>query len=231
MIIEDEPLAKTKLENDCAAIPFLEIVGSVYSPREAMVHPAMDDVQLFISDIQMPDIKGIDFLKSLAVPPAFIFVTADPSFAVQSYDLNVIDYVLKPYTLARLLQACNKARAFLQLIPVPAEQTDKNGFITTKDGYKHAVIYYKDIKYVQAFGNYVRIVTDTKIHTEETTLKKLSISLPSKSFIQSHKSYIVNVEFVQRVDTNQLILKGAQEKIPIGDHFKKEVRRRFIWLK
>jgi DNA-binding LytR/AlgR family response regulator len=222
VIIDDELIAREALAEYIAKVPFLKLLGSYESPLELMGLSEQPDI--IFSDIRMPEMDGISFLKSLNTPPVFIFVTGNPEHAAESYDLEVLDFVVKPFDLTRFLKAVNKAKAFLD---IKHKSTKSDQYLIVKDRNQHVVLDYADICYVKASKDYVIIETTEKAHTVWRTLSSLEAVLPRDRFQQVHKSHIVNLKFVKSIAAEKLILKGNLGEIPVGDQYKDELRRRF----
>lgn len=213
LIIDDEPLARETLEDYIVRIPFVNLLGSFEDPMEAMEVISSTKVDLVFSDIQMPEITGISFLKSLKQPPLFIFVSGHPVYAAESYELDVVDYIVKPFSFERLLKSVNKARASLA-----SGQDDLlfKEYFTIKDRTRNVVVRYEEIHYLEGCKDYVIVATSEKEHMVLDTMKHMESVLPKKTFLRVQKSYIVNLAYVKAVSPTTVIMKGSIKDIPIG---------------
>src|SRR5690606_34279997 len=220
--LEDEDLAREALEEFIGQIPYLELLGSYESPLDLLILNV--HIDLVFSDIRMLEMDGISYLKSLINPPIFIFVTGNPEYAAESYDLDVLDFVQKPFNFTRIMKAANKAKAVLDL--KNGAKKDSNHLII-KDRYLYTILEYDHICYVKGNKDYVTIETIEKTFTLWRTLGDILRELPKDRFLQVHKSYIVHVNFVKSIAAKKLIMKGGLSEVPIGDTFKDEVRRHF----
>ncbi|RZK46472.1 MAG: response regulator transcription factor, partial [Pedobacter sp.] len=163
-------------------------------------------------DIKMPDISGIDFLKSLSNPPMVVFTTAYTEHAVQSFELDAVDYLLKPFSLSRFLKACNKAHELYNLRN--QKQEAKNDFIFVKDGYEQVKVELSEIMYVEASGNYTQIQLRNKLVSSRITINDLAELLPKNDFIRCHRAFIVPKNKISKFDRNQIWI--GEKIIPIG---------------
>lgn len=214
ILIEDEPLAKGHLEKLIKKIGVLELLGSFENPGEAMETMRTGQVDLVFSDIQMPEMDGISFLKSLAHPPFIVFITAHPEYATEGFDLDVLDYIMKPLlTEERLLKSIEKVQKALSYSATNAGQDQS---IKIKDRNKTEFLKPSDILYVKAWGDYVQIFTIIGVKTPSYTMKDMEKMLPWKSFIRIQRSYIVNVEHIESVDAIKVVLKNTKDVLPIG---------------
>ncbi|MEL6195401.1 MAG: LytTR family DNA-binding domain-containing protein [Bacteroidota bacterium] len=213
--IDDEPLARECIANYVREIDFLKIVGSANNPMELGKIMDMAKVDLLFLDIQMPVMSGIDFIKSSSHTPMVILTTAFPNYAVEGYQLEVIDYLLKPITFNRFFQAVNKAKKHHLLHQSKQDQlspTEDSFFI--KCDQKYEKIYFEDILFVQAMQNYVHIFTTKGKFTTLLYLKNVEENLDKQRFIRVHKSYIVALDKVERIHDQEIHI-GAH-RIPIS---------------
>jgi DNA-binding LytR/AlgR family response regulator len=224
LVVDDEYPARVLLSEYISKLPQLSLGGSCRNPVEAMSILGNAAIDLLFLDIQMPELTGIEFLKTLQHKPLVVFTTAYPEYALEGYDLNVTDYLLKPISFERFVQAVNKATGLLQLKnrdekDAPDHSNDKT-FITVKADHKLHRIPLADILYVEGLREYVTFFTSTgKIITLES-LKNLESQLPAKTFVRVHKSFIVNKEKVKALYGSQLEINGRY--IPIGKSYKDE---------
>ncbi|MNN40659.1 Transcriptional regulatory protein YpdB [compost metagenome] len=183
-----------------------------------------DQVDLVFCDIQMPEMNGITLLKTLRNPPCFVFVTGDPSYALEGYELNVLDYILKPYGVDRLIKTIDKAQAYLNNEEGKNSERD---FLIIKDRSNIIISPYNEVFFIQGDKDYVWIETLEKKYNIWKKLIDMEEKLSSaKQFIRIHKSFIVNLDFAKRVEGNIMKMKGSIPDIPIGGQYKIELYRR-----
>jgi DNA-binding LytR/AlgR family response regulator len=226
MIIEDEPMARKGLEEYISEVNFLALVAQCEHPLLAMPLLQQFSPDLLLLDIQMPKLSGIDFLKTLSNPPMVIFTTAYPEYAVESYTLDVIDYLLKPISFDRFLKAVNKANDFFILKHSTKSHTLKPGYFFVKADGKFEKILFEDLLFAEALQNYVALYTKQRKILTYITLGGLEKQLPSEQFIKVHKSYIVSVRHIKSVEGN--ILHIGQHQIAISRSLKGEVMKRVV---
>ena len=229
LIVDDEELARTLLENYIGRLPYLKLVDKCSNPIEALQILQHQSVDLIFLDIQMPEMIGTDFLKTLSQKPMVIFTTAYAEYALEGYELNVVDYLLKPFPFERFLQAVNKASGLAKLknietamstIPLQSTVVDKN-YILIKSEHKIHRIFHEDIQYIQSMREYVAYYTPKGRILSLGSLKKLDIDLPKDQFIRVHKSYIISKSKVSILEGNMVHI--GEEKIPIGASYREEV--------
>lgn len=224
IVIDDEPLAQENLAGQITKIPDLKLLGIFDSALDAMPLINAGKIDLVFCDIQMPDIGGISFLKSLKTPPLFIFVTGDPSHAIESFELDVVDYVLKPFGIDRLLKSVNKVRAFLE--SQKTRLPDRN-YLIIKDRSLNVIMPYDEIFFVKSDKDYVQVSTVEKDYVMYKRLSEIEESLSStRQFLRVQKSYIVNLDFARTVDGNYIKMKGNIKDIPIGGQYKAELYKK-----
>lgn len=227
LIVDDEPMAHTILENYIQKVNSLQLVGRCYDAASATTFLHAHPVDLMLLDIRLPDMDGLDFLATLPQAPVVIIISAYSEFALDSYEHGVVDYLLKPVRFPRFMKAINKAiqqHRWLQqpLAEVrPAAQAESKGFITLQEDHTLHKIKHEDILYLQAYGNYVKLFTTERMILGRTTLKELEEALPSPAFIRVHKSFIVHLDKVARLEGNQLFI--AQRPIPISTSYRQLV--------
>ncbi|MFC7526213.1 LytR/AlgR family response regulator transcription factor [Parapedobacter sp. GCM10030251] len=222
VIIDDEAIARDALAEYVAKVPFLKLLGCYENPLALMT--LTEPVDIIFSDIRMPEMDGISFFRSLSNPPAFIFVTGNPEHAAESYELDVLDFVVKPFDLARFIKAVNKAKLFLEHKHGSKQNTP---YFVVKDRNLHVILEHAAICFVKGNKDYVSIETTERTYTLWRTLGSVAADLPADRFLQVHKSYIVNLAFVKSIAAEKLILKGNLGEVPVGKQFKDELRRRF----
>lgn len=222
IITDDEPLALEGMELQIQQIPSLTLIGSFHSAIDANLFLLKEKVDLLFMDINMPELSGLDYIKSLLVKPMIIFVTAYPQYALDSYELDAIDYLVKPVRFERLLKAVNKAENYMKLAqPLGAiDQVDSiaEDFIFIKSERKFFKIFFKDILYIEGLKDYVVIQLSDKKFLTAMNIKTIAAQLPPSIFARISKSYIVNISQIISFDTFSVYLKT--EELPIGSNYK-----------
>ncbi|MCX6304665.1 MAG: LytTR family DNA-binding domain-containing protein [Bacteroidetes bacterium] len=227
LAIDDEMLALDLLEDNIKKVPFLELVQTCRSAMEAMEVLRSQPVDLLFLDIQMPDISGIQLLRSLHHKPLVIFTTAFSKYATDGFDLDVIDYLLKPYAFERFLKAVNKVREYIDLRdrasvhPSAKEIVASPNYLFVKADYKLYKINLKDILYVEGLKDYVKIYAGEKPVVTQISMKALEEKLPAHDFIRVHRSFIVafnKIDFIQK----HMLTIGKKE-IPISEHYRDQL--------
>jgi two-component system, LytTR family, response regulator LytT len=223
LLVDDEYLALNLLEDYAGRIPGLEVVAKVKTAIQAMDILEQESIDLLFLDIQMPVLSGINFLKSLHKKPVTIFTTAYAEHAVEAYDLNVVDYLLKPYGFERFVQAIQKAKEVLprQAILPSGPSAPESTFFTVKVDGKLQKIDYNDLLYVEGLREYVKIVCVQRNYVTFERMKNIEDYLPENQFVRVHKSYIVAKKAVQSLEGNMLDL--GKSKIPISRERKEEI--------
>ena len=218
IIVDDEPLALNKLKRHVLKYPFLELVASCHSAEMAKRSLENNKIDLIFIDINMPDINGLDFIRTLENPPMVVFITAYPEYAVESYKVNAIDYLLKPYgseDFNRAVEKVHKHWNLLQKQDNNADTTETN-VLYLKCDYRFVRVKCDDITYIEGQNEYLKIhqTTESPFLTH-MTFKQISESLPS-NFIQIHRSYIVNMKHVTSVERTQVTIEGGTQ-LPVSD--------------
>ncbi len=221
--VDDEPVALSVITSHAAKVPFLEMKGLFTNAFEAMEHLNRERTDLLFLDIKMPDITGIDFLTSLTNPPMVVFTTAYSEHAVQSFELDAIDYLLKPFSLTRFLKACNKAHSLLQLKQQRVDPAPD--YIFVKSGYEQYKLQLDDILYLESAGNYVNFVLKDRKLLSRLSMQEALDLLPGSLFTRVHRFFIVANSKVERIDRNFLYVREAS--ISIGAAYGDAVAR--IW--
>lgn len=230
IIVDDEPLARQGLALSIAAIPSLQLLDSFSNGLAANDFIKKNKVDLMFLDINMPELSGLDFLRSLVDSPLVIFTTAYPQYALESYELDAIDYLVKPIRTERFLKAVNKAENHLKLLQqdLNNNQIEKieEDYVFIKADRKFFKLYFRDILYIEGLKDYVVIYTeDNKIITS-MNIKTIGAQLPESIFARVSKSYIVNVQQIASFDT-EIIYIGNHE-IPLGQAYKDDFIRQYI---
>ena len=224
IIVDDEPLARDLLEDFTSKIPFLKLKALCKNGFEAMEVLQKEKIDLIFLDIQMPDLSGIQLFQSLSVKPQVIFTTAYHDYAVEGFELDATDYLVKPFTYERFLKAANKA---FKIYHVDNTKTDslkqtenniKKDFLFIKEGTSTVRVNIDDIQYIEGLKDYIKIFTKDKFHLTLMTLKAMEEKLPSDKFIRVHRSYIIAVSKIDSIERNRIII--GEKWIPIGDYYK-----------
>jgi DNA-binding LytR/AlgR family response regulator len=228
VIVEDEPLARHLLEQYISKTPVLELLKSISNPLEALDFLRNNEIDILFLDVQMPEITGITLLKILKKKPIVILTTAYSEYAIEGYELDVTDYLLKPITFERFLKAVEKAtQRFNQpkseQLPLANEQeiatSAAHPFLFVKDGTKLIKVKLNEILYVEGLKDYVILHTPTRKITTLQRLKTLEEMLPANQFIRVHNSYIIAAEWIDAVDKEKIHIGKAL--IPISDTYRK----------
>jgi len=228
LVIDDEPLAQRVIEKYAEDLPFLEILHKCDHAMDALELLKTNEIDLIFLDINMPKLTGIEFLRTLKHPPLVIITTAYAEYAIQGYDLNVLDYLMKPFSFERFVKAVQKAQETLlkrdqhEAEPVMQEQTEDD-FIFIKSSKKTFRVNFTDILFVEALGDYVKIFTTEKMIVSYQSMKNLEKLLPPKNFPRIHKSYIIAMSKVELIEGNHV--KIRDRRIPIGTNYKTEFEK------
>jgi DNA-binding LytR/AlgR family response regulator len=228
IVIDDEPLARKGLKEYISEIDFLKWEGEFDSALKASKIINEGKVQLIFLDIQMPRISGIDFLRTIGNSIPVIFTTAFPQYALDGFDLNALDYVVKPISFERFLKAALKANEYYEVRCKNVEKTGetKQEFFFIKADNKLVRIFYDEILYVEALQNYVAICTRTKKYITYLTIKSIEEYLSPDEFIRTHKSYIVSASKIDNIDGNDIRI--GDYHIPISRNNKEDVMERLL---
>lgn len=217
--IDDEPLALEVVRSHASKVPFLEMAAEFTDAFKALEFMQKEKVDLIFLDIKMPDISGLDFFRSLSKKPLVIFTTAYSEHAVSSFDLDAVDYLLKPFSLARFIKSCNKAYELHNF----RNSTEPDDFIFVKDGYDQLKIKFEDILFLEAAGNYVTFtLKEKKILTRSTFAEAMNL-LPVEKFVRVHRSFIVSVNQIDKVERHQVTIKNV--KIPVSGAYREQLQK------
>lgn len=225
LIVEDEPLARNLIADYVGRVPFLKLIKACANPVEALDVLRSNDVQILFLDIQMPEITGINFLKILQKKPQVILTTAYSEYALESYDLDVVDYLLKPITFDRFLKAVDKAAERLQhraASPTEEKPAAEKDFVFVKDGTKLVRVNFDEVLYVEGLKDYVTIHTKERKIVTLQRLKTLEKVLPAERFVRVHHSFIVALKAIDVVHKGDIEIGGVT--IPISDTYRKSFR-------
>jgi len=228
IVIDDEPLARKGLREYIADVDFLNLIGDYDSPIKAASQVSRGDVQLLFLDIQMPKITGLDFFKTLQNPPPVIFTTAFSQYALEGFEVNALDYLVKPISFDRFLKASLRAKEFYEVREknlAETTETSPDHFFIKADN-KLVRILYEDILFAEALQNYVVIHTKDKKYITYLTFKSVEDYLPFEKFIKTHKSYIVSASKIESIEGNDIRI--GQHHIPISRNLKDEVMDKLL---
>ncbi len=228
IIVDDEPLAQEVIESHISQLPELNLITKCSNAIEANVALKTHQVDLMFLDIQMPQLTGIDFLKTLANPPKVIFTTAYDNYALDGFELNAVDYLLKPISIDRFMKAVNKAVDIIKLERGGAsvqEKATEEDFIFVKADKKLLKVKFEDVIYIEGLKDYVIIRMETGRVITLQTMKSLETKLPSSIFRRIHRSYIVNIHRIQALEGNmvEVMEKGKPKNLPIGKNYREEL--------
>jgi len=228
LIIDDEPLARECIENYIREIDFLTTVGVGNNPLELSQLLAQKEVDLVFLDIQMPKMNGIEFLRRQRNLPAVILTTAFPSYALESYALDVVDYLLKPITFTRFYQAVTKARQqdHKENKPDAALSPESEDYFYIKCEHRYERIYFADILFVKALQNYVEIHTRRGKFLTLLFLKNVAEYLTEKPFVRVHKSYIVSIPQITSIDQGEILIEDY--RIPLSRNYRESVMKEVV---
>lgn len=226
LIVDDEPLARSLIRNHVEKLGNFEVMGECCNAVEAFQSLRSQPADLVFLDIQMPQITGIDFLKTIKHPPKVIITTGYSEYALEGFDLEVVDFLLKPITFERFLKAVNKFYTevtdepfFSQ--PVTTSAGNEEGFIYVKENKKVVKVFLGEILYVEGLSEYVQIFTEKKKIITKASMTHMEEKLPNNHFIRIHKSYIVSVNKIESFTTSNIEVPGKE--LPIGRSYKSSV--------
>jgi two-component system LytT family response regulator len=223
--IDDEPLALKLLEDNISKVPFLELVASCRNAFDAMKVLEENKIDLIFIDIQMPGLTGIQFLGSLQNKPLAILITAYKEYALESYNLSVVDYLVKPVPLDRFIKACNRAKELYGLKKNENQSLSSPDYFFLNADYSQVKIMFNDIKWMEGLRDYVKIYlkSSDKPLLFRTSLKAVEFELPPSQFIRIHKSYVVSIEGITAIRKTSLFMKDLE--LPIGETFREAVEK------
>ncbi|WP_223034409.1 LytR/AlgR family response regulator transcription factor [Hanstruepera marina] len=226
IIVDDEPLAHEVITELCNMIPHIELVHNCYSAMEAMQYLNENKVDFMFLDINMPKLKGLDFLKTLSQPPKTIITTAYKEYALEGYELNVVDYLLKPFSFDRLVKAVNKvselqaSKPFIQ--EVSKDDTNPTSLFVKGDK-KYHQIELDNVLYIEAYGNYTKLYLKDDMIVSHEKISHYEDFLNPSHFLRVHKSFIVAIDKIKFIEGNRMVIQD--HKIPIGQTYKSHVNK------
>jgi DNA-binding LytR/AlgR family response regulator len=220
--IDDEPLALTQIAGYIKKTPFLELVGQYESALKAINILENSPVDLMFVDINMPDLSGMDFVKTLENPPRIVFVTAYSEYALEGFRVDAIDYLLKPISYVDFLKSANKVKSWFDINKQKSVEVRSNkDFLFIKSDYKLLRINFADIKYIEGMSEYIRIhLANSKPVMTLLSMKSIEEILPPDRFMRVHRSYIVNLTKISVIERNRIIFDG-NVYIPVSEQYKK----------
>jgi len=212
--IDDEPLALAVVRSHASKVPFIELCAEFTDAFKAMEYLQREAVDLIFLDIKMPDISGLDFYNSLNKKPLVIFTTAYTEHAVSSFELDAVDYLLKPFSLARFIKGCNKAYELFNL----RNAAKGKDHLFVKTGYDQLRITFAELYYLEATGNYVTFVLNDKRVLSRMTMTECDNLLPDGQFIRIHRSFIAAVNRIEKIERHQVTMQNA-DVLPVGQSY------------
>jgi DNA-binding LytR/AlgR family response regulator len=218
--VDDEPKALDVISIHASKAPEIDLVRTFTNPKDALVFLKDNFVDLIFLDINMPGISGLQFVEKLQSKPYIIFTTAYSEYAIDSYDFEAVDYLLKPIEFDRFYKAISKVKKQIQLNSLQQDSL-LSKFIFVKDGYKQIKICIEDILYVQSEGNYLIIVSNNERVLVRMTFQSLMEKLPANLFFRVHLSYVVNFSHIQKIEDNHIFIQDT--KIPMGIKYKEKL--------
>ena len=226
LIIDDEPLSLDLIEDNLKQVNYIYVAGKCRNAGEAILLMETEQIDLLFCDIGMPGINGLQFVKSLVQKPLVILVTAYEKFAVDGFELDVVDYLVKPVPLDRFLRACHKANRIFQSerIPIDAAPVIKNHFFINAE-YNLLKINFNDIEYIEGLKDYVKInlADQSRPVISRGSIKALEQRLPASVFYRVHKSYIINVDYVLQIRRGKIKTRNAE--LPLSDNYRDMINR------
>ncbi|HPG11113.1 MAG TPA: LytTR family DNA-binding domain-containing protein [Chitinophagaceae bacterium] len=226
--IDDEPLALALLEDNISKVPYLQLVAKCSDTLEATKVLQENKIDLAFIDIQMPGLTGLEFIESLSQKPMFILITAYKQYALESYSLNVVDYLVKPVPLTRFIAACNKAYELYQLknkAISPQAAPMHNDFFFLNADYSLVKVFFKDILWIEGLKDYIKVhlKQGNKPIITRMTLKEIEDQLPVSLFIRIHKSYIISIENITSIKKNNVFIQDV--KLPVGETYRDNIQK------
>jgi len=218
--IDDEPLALELLEDNISKVPYLQLAASCNNPLQAMQFLQNEQVDLIFLDIQMPGLTGLQFIQSIQQKPMFILITAYEKYALEGFNLDVVDYLVKPVALERFIKACNKAWELHQLKTKKYSAGEQPSYFFINADYSLVKVVFNDIMWIEGFKDYLKIhlKSSSKPLVARLTMKAIEEQLPSSMFVRVQKSFIVSKEYITAIRKNSLFINDVE--IPVGDNYK-----------
>jgi DNA-binding LytR/AlgR family response regulator len=225
IIIDDEPLAHEIIEEFCSMLPHIQLEKNCYNAMEAMQYLNDNTVDFMFLDINMPKLRGLDFLKTLSKPPKTIITTAYKEHALEGFELNVVDYILKPFSFDRLVKAVNKVsdtQTTKTIIKEVSNETSTTRFFVKGDK-KHHQIDLNDLLFIEAYGNYTKLFLKEEMIVSHEKISHYESILDDGAFMRIHKSFIIRLDKIKFIEGNRILIN--EHKIPIGQTYKSIVSK------
>ena len=214
--IDDEPKALEVVQLHAAKVPFLNLKACFTNAFDAIPYLQTNQIDLIFLDIKMPDISGIDFISCLQKVPMVIFTTAYSEYAVQGFELNALDYLLKPFSLTRFTKSCNKALDLHSL-----RRSEPQNFIFIKTGYEEEKVLLDNILFIEAEGNYVSFILQNKKLLSRQSMTEVASQLPETRFIRIHRSYLIAIDKIEKISRQELFIAG--HALPVGASYEEKI--------
>jgi DNA-binding LytR/AlgR family response regulator len=218
--VDDEPKALEVISIHSSKVPELGLIRTFTNPENALAFLKDEFVDLIFLDINMPGISGLQFVQRLQIKPHIVFTTAYSEYAIDSYNFEAVDYLLKPIEFDRFYKSVNKVKKLMQLNSLQQDNLLSKYFFV-KDGYKQMKVCTEDILYIQSEGNYLNIVTKKERVVARMTFQQISEKLPLNQFHRVHNSYVINFKHILKIEDNQIFIQD--DKIPIGIKYKENI--------
>ncbi|MEZ4920620.1 MAG: LytTR family DNA-binding domain-containing protein [Saprospiraceae bacterium] len=231
IIVDDEPFAREGILLNIQETPFLEVLGEFENAIEANNFLTNNDVDLMFLDIEMPGINGLDFVRSLDKKPLVILTTAYPQYALESYELDMVDYLLKPIRLDRFIRAVNKAREMHELLQIAKSHAGagiEQDYVYIKSERKFVKLFFKDIVFIKGMKDYVLIFTEKEKVMTALNIKSIAEQLPAGVFVRVSKSHIINIGFIKAIDHDFIQLQALNEEIPLGESYREAFMNTYV---
>ena len=225
IIVDDETASHDNIKDYASNLSYLSFQKSCYNAFEALEYLNKHSIDLIFLDINMPKLSGLEFLKTLSNPPKIIITTAYEEFALVGYELNIDDYLLKPFNFSRFVKSVSKVSDALanKSISIQNSETNEDAKIFIKEDKKYYQIKLNDILFIEAYGNYVKINMVDRIIVSHQTLTSFTHNLPENQFIRVHKSFIISIDKIELIEGNRILIQN--HKIPIGKMYKLNVNQ------
>ncbi len=223
-IIDDEPIAHRILEGYCEKLPFLQKVGNCYDAVEAIPFLTHNHVDLVFLDINMPTLSGFELLRTMQQSPKVIVTSAHKEFALEGYELNVLDYLLKPFSLQRFLKAMNTVVNYQNSALIATSVEKKSRFFLKGDKKIHQ-LHTDDILFIEAYGNYTKVFLANEVVISHEKISALEKLLPESAFLRVHKSFIINCDKIKTIEGNRITI--TEHMVPIGQTYKHNLKKLF----
>ncbi|MCP3928465.1 MAG: response regulator transcription factor [Bacteroidetes bacterium] len=221
LIVDDEPLSVKVVQKYVEKLPQLELVAVCYNAFEAMEVLQKNEVDVLFLDINMPQLSGISLMKALPHPPAVVFITAYPEYAVEGFELEAVDYLLKPFSFERFIKAVQKVQERLNWQQNHTVNTEESDHLIIKVDKKLYRLRFPDIQYLQAYGDYVKVFATQETLLTKERLSNLEEMLPNEQFLRIHRSYIISLNAIQFIEGNQVQI--GTTKLPVGQKYRESL--------